>query len=95
MIIINVLLDVKADKRKEFLGFMADMVEKSRAESGCIFYTLFEEVEAENQFAIIEKWQDQKAVDQHNETMHFQSFVDKINDYLMKDFDIVVSQSTE
>lgn len=95
MIIINVLLDVKVEKRKGFMDFMADMVTKSREEDGCIFYALFEEADHENQFAIVEKWQDQAAVDLHNETPHFKNFVAQINEYLTKDFDIVVSEPKE
>lgn len=82
MIIINVLLKVKPEKRADFLVFVADLVKKSRQDEGAIFYDCLESLDIENQFMIIENWRDQAAVDLHNETAHLKKFITEIDQYL-------------
>lgn len=93
MLTINVLLEVKESKRDDYIKFVNELVEASRKEEGCLFYSHFEEVYCRNHFAIVENWANQAAVDAHNETEHFKEFADNISDYLAKDLDLKVSQS--
>lgn len=85
MIIINVLLKVKPEKREEFLVFVEDLVNKSRQDEGAIFYDCLESLDMKNQFMIIENWRDQAAVDLHNETDHLKKFIAEIDQYLAAD----------
>ncbi|MFT8318818.1 MAG: putative quinol monooxygenase [Sporolactobacillus sp.] len=74
MIIIHALFDVKADAREQFLSAAQPLLDGSQAEAGNISYNLFEKVGAPNQFIMVEQWQDQVAVDVHNQTEHFTHF---------------------
>ncbi|MBV7390034.1 MULTISPECIES: putative quinol monooxygenase [Enterococcus] len=85
MIIINVLLKVKPEKREEFLVFVEDLVSKSRQDEGALFYDCLESLDTKNQFMIIENWRDQAAVDLHNETAHLKKFIVEIDQYLAAD----------
>ncbi|MFB5269746.1 putative quinol monooxygenase [Paenibacillus enshidis] len=75
MIIIHADLKVLAEKRETFLALMQGLVKASQAEEGNQRYTLMQDVEDENSFTVVEEWKDQAAVDFHNQTAHFQSFV--------------------
>lgn len=66
MKIINASFFIKADKREEFLADTLPLIHSSRAESGNISYQLYEAIDTPNQFVMVEEWQDQIAIDQHN-----------------------------
>ncbi|MCH4170839.1 MAG: antibiotic biosynthesis monooxygenase [Lactobacillus sp.] len=85
MKIINVNLKVKPGMQSEYEQFIKDLVEGSLAEAGNVYYGHFRKVDSFDEYEIIEQWQDQAAVDFHNETPHFQKFLAHIGDYLVKD----------
>ncbi|MFY7750300.1 MAG: putative quinol monooxygenase, partial [Exiguobacterium acetylicum] len=66
MIAIEAKLEVQPAKREEFLAATKTLVEASRAEAGNIGYDLFQSTEDENVFMMIEKWEDQAAIEAHN-----------------------------
>ncbi|NLQ55303.1 putative quinol monooxygenase [Streptococcus mutans] len=66
MKIINASFFIKADKREEFLADTLPLIRSPRAESGNISYQLYEAIDTPNQFVMVEEWQDQIAIDQHN-----------------------------
>jgi quinol monooxygenase YgiN len=75
MIIIHANLNVLPEKREVFLGLTKELVKASQAEEGNQRYTLMQDVNDPNKFTVVEEWKDQAAVDFHNQTAHFQSFV--------------------
>lgn len=62
---------IKADKVAEFIEFSKEQIEKSRAEEGCISYTLYQDPYDSTQFIFVEQWKDQAAIDFHFSTDHF------------------------
>ncbi len=64
-------LTVKKDKIEEFKKTARDLVNKSNAEEGNVFYTLNQSVEDEQKFAFIECWKDADALKTHEATEHF------------------------
>ena len=46
---------IRPEKREEFCAITAELVEKSRAEEGCVFYELVVERDDPNAFAFLEK----------------------------------------
>lgn len=84
MITINVDLEVLESQRKSYLDFVDDLVKKSKDDTGCLFYEHFENVSKSNHFMIIENWENQQALDLHNETSHLKQFVQEIGEYLTK-----------
>ena len=65
---------IKADKADAFAAAGKDLVAASKKDAGNIGYTL--NVSANNplQFAFIENWQDQAALDAHMKQPHFLAF---------------------
>lgn len=61
-----------------FLSLTEGLVEASNKEKGCIEYILHKDVKEPRTYSMIEKWQDQAAIDFHNSTPHFTSAVPKI-----------------
>jgi len=72
-------LVVKPESRAELLAVFRDLVAKSRTEAGNLRYDLHQDVQNENRFVFVETWQDQAAVDSHNASAHFQSFLQAID----------------
>ena len=69
---------VKADKVEEFKATAQELVEKSNAEAGNIFYSLNVSTANPRLLAFIECWKDQEAIDIHNKTEHFTSILPKL-----------------
>lgn len=82
MKIINVALHVKPEMKPQYEAFVNKLVVCSSKETGNEFYGHFKSLINDNDYEIIEHWKDQAAVESHNETPHFQNFLDHINDYL-------------
>ncbi|MFC5046666.1 putative quinol monooxygenase [Aquimarina hainanensis] len=75
-------LDVEKKHRVSFLSHAAIMVEQSNAEAGSLTYRLFEEVGIDGRFIVYEEYVDQQAVDAHNASTHFNTFINKITEML-------------
>jgi len=69
---------VNEGEEQNFLALTEDLILASRAEEGCIEYILHKDVKEPRTFCMIEKWNNQKAIDYHNNTPHFTSAVPKI-----------------
>ncbi len=93
MITINVLLKVKPEKEQAYLEYVNTMVQKSRADEGCLFYDHLKSVTAPYEYMIVENWADDAVVEKHNETEHLQNFVQDISEYLTEDFILQKSQN--
>ncbi|MFC3884465.1 putative quinol monooxygenase [Bacillus songklensis] len=84
MIIIHAFIKVDPNHRKEFFELTKQVVAPSQAEEGNISYHLYEDPEQLNTFVFLEKWKDQTAIKQHEETSHFKSFVGDVQKLLLE-----------
>jgi len=50
---------------------LVSLVEPSRKESGCIHYSLYQDKENPAVLVVYEKWESEKALADHMNTMHF------------------------
>lgn len=80
MVALVVKFDVKPERRADFLAVMDVLVPASQNETGCIQYELFNDVKDINEFVLFEKWQDQPALDFHNQTKHFEECGPQLGD---------------
>ena len=71
---------VKEGKVREFKEIVGELVEKSLAEEGNVFYSINVSTKNPRMLAFIECWRDQEALDIHNATEHFQRIVPAINE---------------
>lgn len=53
---------------------LRNLVAPSRAEAGCRFYDLHQDLEHPEGFYVLERWEDETALQTHNATAHFQAF---------------------
>ncbi len=64
-------LSVKKEKIEEFKKTAEELVKKSSAEEGNVFYTLNQDTQDEQKFAFIECWKDDEAMKIHGASEHF------------------------
>ena len=69
---------VKTDKVEEFKTVAKELVEKSRAEAGNVFYSLNVSTTNPRLLAFIECWKDQEAIETHKATEHFTGILPKL-----------------
>ena len=72
---------IKEESRQDFLHAFAPLIASSRQEAGNRGYQLYQSLDDSNQFLIVEKWQDQAAIDSHNQTPEVVHFVGQIPDW--------------
>ncbi|RZF51698.1 antibiotic biosynthesis monooxygenase [Acinetobacter halotolerans] len=72
---------IQPDKIKIVLPLYQELVEKTKAEAGCLAYDLYHDIKQKGHFVFIEEWVDRAALDQHIQSEHFQRLVAKIDQY--------------
>ncbi len=77
---------VKEECVDKFIELTKNLVEKSRAEEGNVFYSINRSVNEDRVFAFIECWKDQAAIDFHNATPHFTGTVPQLRNLCEKSF---------
>ncbi|WP_088010759.1 putative quinol monooxygenase [Gottfriedia acidiceleris] len=83
MIIIHAEFHITKTKEENFLKEISELIKNSRQENGNISYNLYKEIEKDYVFTMVEVWKDMEAVEMHNTSEHFKSFVSKAKDYLV------------
>lgn len=78
--LIGAQVKIKADQVDAFIAAAKPMLAASRAEPGCISYTLYQDPYDRTSFFFFEEWKDQAAIDFHFATPHFKAFGDQIKD---------------
>ena len=58
------------------------LIDKSRKESGNIYYDLYQAIDNESLFLFHEGWQNQKALDEHMDSPYFKRFIAKESELL-------------
>ncbi|MCX7008651.1 MAG: putative quinol monooxygenase [Kiritimatiellaeota bacterium] len=80
--LIGARLQVKAEKVDEFIAAAKPCIAASRAEPGCISYTLLQDPSDKTAFLFFEEWKNQQAIDEHFGTPHFKAFGAQLKDFL-------------
>lgn len=82
MIITHVHFQIQPEKEAEFLQDMITLMTASRKEAGNHHYELMKSLEQDFAYTMVEVWEDEDAVKAHNESAHFQAFVQNAPSYL-------------
>jgi quinol monooxygenase YgiN len=70
---------VRTNEHENAIAFIKSvMIEPTRAEPGCISYRLYQDVEDENAFTLVEEWESQAVLDDHFRTPHFDRLLEWI-----------------
>ncbi|ANE46536.1 monooxygenase [Paenibacillus swuensis] len=75
MITLQAHMTIDPAFREEFLEKVKVLIAASQAEPGNISYGLYEYVEKSNRFVMIEEWEDEAAIQEHNQSPHFAEFM--------------------
>jgi len=65
MILAILRMNVRPEKRSDFLETMLGMLEPVRVEKGCLSYRFYEDAEDLNTFALVEEWKTQNDLERH------------------------------
>ena len=71
-------IKVPSEHAETVCELLTQLVEPSNAEAGCMMFELYRDSDDANHFFIMEKWQDQQAIEFHQQTPHFQTVVPQI-----------------
>jgi quinol monooxygenase YgiN len=75
MILINLKIQIRADRRDEWLDRITKYAKACRDEPGNASFEVYESIESPNEFSIIESFKDQDAGGAHVQTEHFKDFL--------------------
>jgi quinol monooxygenase YgiN len=65
MIIVKILMNALPAKRKEVFQTLLSRIESIRQEKGCRSYHVFQDMENENVFCLVEKWETREDLENH------------------------------
>lgn len=65
MIIVRIKIKALPEKRKEILQTLLSMTGAIRQEKGCRGYKIFQDIEDENTFCLVEEWENREDLEGH------------------------------
>lgn len=71
MIIVQITMKALPEKRKEVLQTLLSMIEAIRQEKGCRSYQVFQDIEDENVFTLVEEWETREDLEHHMRSDRF------------------------
>ncbi|WP_226673890.1 putative quinol monooxygenase [Rossellomorea aquimaris] len=95
MIIIHAEFKINPIQEQAFLEEIRPLVAASRAEAGNISYDLMKDTEREHVYTMVEVWKDSSAVESHNASEHFTSFVGRAPEYLAAPLDVKIYEGNK
>ncbi|MCE1199056.1 MAG: antibiotic biosynthesis monooxygenase [Marinilabiliales bacterium] len=75
-------ITVKPEAVEQFLDYTQPIIAGSNQEEGCLVYKLYREVADPASFVFYEVYVNQEAIDFHNATPHFTTFIENISGIL-------------
>ena len=82
---------VKESEIQNYLECVKIMVAETRKEEGCIVYELYQDINNEKIFTIIEEWESLDALDLHKKSKHMSEIIPKINLY-RESVEVIISK---
>lgn len=71
MIVVRMTMIVLPEKRLEMLQTLRSMVGPVEREAGCLSHSVFNDIQDENRFCILETWKNREDLDRHIVTDRF------------------------
>jgi quinol monooxygenase YgiN len=78
MIVLIARLRITAEEIENFHQHVAEFLAASRAETGCIRFTVSEDIEQPSYFLFTEIWEDEDALESHESSPHLAYFKQQI-----------------
>ena len=81
MVYVTAGINIQEGKVDEFLKIAKELVEKTnKLDEGCIQYELCQDVNAPNQFYMVERWESEQLLQTHMQAEHFVNLVPKVKE---------------
>jgi quinol monooxygenase YgiN len=74
MLVVRVLVQVKPEQRAEFIRISTPLIQQTNDEPGCLFYSCYNDLADPNKFLFYEEYENEAAIDFHNQTEHRQNW---------------------
>ena len=71
MILAFIKMNVRSEKHKELLQTFQSIVAQMRTENGCVDSNFYQNSENENDFFLVEAWENRKTLDDHLRSVRF------------------------
>ena len=71
MILTFIKMNVRPEKHKELLQTFQSIVAQMRKENGCVDSNFYQNAENENDFFLVEAWENRKTLDDHLRSVRF------------------------
>ena len=71
MILAFIKMNVRPEKHKELLQTFQSIVSQMRKENGCVESNFYRNAENENDFFLVEAWENRKTLDDHLRSVRF------------------------
>ena len=78
-------LSVQDEYNKVFLAAAEKMIQDSNNEEGCLSYRLFNAIDLSTDYIFHEEYKNREAVDTHNSSEHFKTFISLIGSMLSEE----------
>ena len=78
------IITAKPDAAAEVESVLAEMVEASQAEAGCLLYSLNRGLQEPNVFVTVEKWESLDALQQHLASPHIAAALSRTGELLVE-----------
>lgn len=72
---------IKEGQIENYLKEVDVLITETRKEEGCISYELFQDINSENIFFLIEEWESKEALEDHKLTDHIINIIPRINEH--------------
>ena len=69
------IMEVRPEKKEEFIGLCYSLIRDTQNEDACIFYNVHQDLDDKNKFIWIERWKSLELMHQHQKTKHCQKFL--------------------
>ncbi len=76
------MMEAKKGAEEDVRRVLAELAGKSRAESGCVAYEVFDSTAAEGTFITIETWSDAEALDAHMRGLNLKFAASALREHL-------------
>ena len=83
--IIIARLFIKNESIESFKKRSDEIIQKTRKEKGCLFYSLFQDVSSPGEFLFYEEYVNQDAMDIHSKSEYLKNFRTSISDMQSKE----------
>lgn len=77
-------ITARMDTAERLQATLADLVDPTRGEKGCVSYTLFKNNADPTEFVFIEQWQGDASIDAHMASPHVQAALERAGSLLAK-----------